>query len=346
MKLPDCPFYLFGMGHRRKLLYRAGLLSDALTGELLRRWDVTAENIVPSEYTVELVTAGGQRIVLSEDEAGVWVDEGDARCCAAEGALKLPRFEGHQQAALLRTLHHEVLINVVDGRPVPNLFVYTKPWRRDAAMACMVLQRTGNLRVVEDWIMGLSEPFDRNNSGYCEPDNLGQNLYMVSLVADASHPLVHAVLSAAEPFQRDRHVVGLTDFAEHPVFQTKWLKYGLSRLGLEDGYEIPEVYDQYSALFWMDYRDAHAEGPPFDKSAKTLYPYLGWAEAHFHGWQADLTFAQRRYPITWEAEASQANYAAMARVHPDYVERRLCAPHSWHAAEMFLYLVDEGTRAA
>lgn len=36
MRLPRCPFYLFGMGVRRKLLYRRGELLDALTGEVLR----------------------------------------------------------------------------------------------------------------------------------------------------------------------------------------------------------------------------------------------------------------------------------------------------------------------
>jgi len=36
MRLPRCPFYLLGMGFRRKLLYRRGELLDALTGEVLR----------------------------------------------------------------------------------------------------------------------------------------------------------------------------------------------------------------------------------------------------------------------------------------------------------------------
>ena len=33
MKLPEGEWMLFGMGGRRKLLYKAGVLSDALTGE-------------------------------------------------------------------------------------------------------------------------------------------------------------------------------------------------------------------------------------------------------------------------------------------------------------------------
>jgi hypothetical protein len=49
---------------------------------------------------------------------------------------------------------------------------------------------------------------------------------------------------------------------------------------------------------------------------------------------------EEQYPLTWEARASQANYEGMKLVSKEYTERRICAPHSWHAAEMFLYLLD------
>jgi hypothetical protein len=39
-------------------------------------------------------------------------------------------------------------------------------------MMCMRLERTGNLGLVKDWILTLREPFDCNNAGVCEPDNL------------------------------------------------------------------------------------------------------------------------------------------------------------------------------
>ena len=228
---------------------------------------------------------------------------------------------------MLRILHHEILINVVDGLPLPNFLVYDKPWYRDAAMMCMCLEQTGNLDLVTPWIEGLREPFDRNNAGHKEPDNLGQLLYMISLVSDASHPLVDVVLQATTPFQRDRHIVGLSDFAEHPVYQTKWLKYGLRSLGLDDSFEVPEVYDSYSALFWMDYRDQHVPGAGFTPRLNDLYPYLGWAEAHFHGWPPPFPLLGNTFPLTWEAEASQAHYSGMTGVDEQYVRRRICAPH-------------------
>ena len=173
----------------------------------------------------------------------------------------------------MRVLRHEILINIVNGKPVPNLFVYPKPWYRDAATMCMCLKKTGNLHLVEDWILGLKEPFDRNNDGDCEPDR---------------------------------------------------------------------SINEYSAFFWMDFREDQVDGPPFSEKAKEFCPYLGWAEAHFHGWPPPMEYSSHEYPVTWEAHASQADYDGMALISEDYVNQKVCAPHAWHSAEMFLYLVDEG----
>jgi len=201
------------------------------------------------------------------------------------------------------------------------------------------LQKTDNLHLIKPWILKLNEPFDHNNAGNREPDNLGQVLYLISLTADSSHPLVDKVLRTIPQFQKGKHLVGSTDFSEHPVYQTKWLKFGLRALGLEDPYEIPAVFDSYSALFWMDFKTAHVQGPAFSKKAMTNYPYLAWAQAHFHFGPPPMSL-QEQYPLTWEAHASQANYAGMRLVSKEYTDRKICVPHSWHAAEMFLFLLD------
>jgi hypothetical protein len=339
MRLPSATFYLLGMGHRRKLLYRRGELLDALTGERLRQWEVAAERITPSEYLVELTLRDGSEVRLSEDEEAAWLEERGERTCLSAALVKLPRFEGHPHAEWLRGLHQELLVNIVRGKPTPNLLVYPRPWLRDSAMVAMCLEETGNVGLIADWIQGLDEPFDRNN-GEREADNLGQALYLISLVADRSHPLVETVLGGIAEFRRGRHIYGRTDGAEHPVYQTKWLKFGLRALGLDDPYEIPDVYDSYSALFWMDFTDAHVPGPPFSRKAGERYPYLPWAEAHFHGWGPVVHLLNSGYPHTWEAEASQADYPRMETVSPEHVSRRIAAPHTWHAAEAFLYLLE------
>ena len=108
-------------------------------------------------------------------------------------------------------------MNVVEGRPVPNLFVYKKPWYRDGAMMAMCLAATGNLDVICDWILGLREVFDRNNSGETEADNPGQLLYLVSLVSDKHHPVVPRTLDALKKFEvrgeRGIYIKGRSDFA-------------------------------------------------------------------------------------------------------------------------------------
>ncbi len=329
------------MGRRRKLLYRRGELLDALTGELPHAWEVAGEHIDSAEYRVELALRDGSEVLIAEDEEGTWLEEGGEKRCLSAGPVTLPRFEGHRHAVLLRGLHQELLVNIVNGAPTPNLLVYPRPWLRDGAMVAMCLEQTGNLPLIERWVMGLRDPFDRNN-GIEEPDNLGQALYLVSRFSGASHPLAEVVLRRAKEFERGRHIAGPTDGAEHPVYQTKWLKLGLRGLGLDDPYEIPEALDAYSALFWMDFRDRHVASPPFDARAGERYPYLTWAEAHFHGALPPMHLSCATYPHTWEAEASQADYARMGLVSDRYVTRRLAAPHTWHAAEMFLYLLERG----
>lgn len=322
------------------MLYTRGTLTDVLTGEIVTRWDAESVCFFPADYALEL-TAAGKRVRLYEDEAGVWLEHGGHKEQLAGGSVHLPSFGAHPHAALLKALHHEILVNIVGSGPLPNLFVYNKPWYRDAAMVGMVLAHTGNLHLIESWVEGLREPFDRNNAGHRESDNLGQALYLISLVADASHPLVGRVLETVPEFLDSDHLVGLSDFAEHPVYQTKWLKFGLRALGLDDPYRIPPVFDSYSALFWMDFRDQHIPGPGFTPESTRPYPYLGWAEAHFEGRSLPLELAGTTFPLTWEGDASQADYAGMARVDPIHTERHLCLPHTWHAAEMFLYLFEQ-----
>jgi hypothetical protein len=47
------------------------------------------------------------------------------------------------------------------------------------------------------------------------------------------------------------------------------------------------------------------------------------------------------YPLTWEKNASAANYPGMTIISEEYRQQRLAAPHTWHAAEIFLYLLEQ-----
>ncbi len=342
--VPEVKFFLFGMGARKKLAYRDGTLFDARSGLSLQSWRVRREIIVPSDYAVILETQAGESVVLREDAVAVWIEQ-DGRRTAVEGTkspVQLPDFAEKKFPRVLRVLHQELLVNITEAGPVPNFFVYQKPWYRDGAMMALALKETGNIGLLKPWILGLREPFDRNNKGETEPDNLGQALFLISLAADKSHPLVPMVLAEVTRFERSdatgKFIVGRSDFSEHPVYQTKWLKYGLRALGLPDSYVIPKVADSYSALFWMDYRDQHLAGK--DSDDRGLYPYLGWACDHFHGTKKS-PLSNRDYPLTWEAQASEAHYDGLKLIAPILAEKRISPPHTWHAAEAFLLLLAE-----
>lgn len=331
--LPAVSFYLFGMGARRKMLYRAGKLLDACSGEVIRLWEVTAEQIFPAEYAVRLLTGDGGCVWLQEDEEGVWLEEDGRRTCLSASPVHLPRFAAQPFAAVLRVLHQEILINVIDGKPVPNFFVYGKPWYRDAAMMAMVLQRTGNLHLIRDWVLGLSEPYDANN-GEEEADNLGQALYLLSLFQAGSHPFIRRIKNEIKRFRIDNYLRGRTDGDWRPVYQTAWLKLGLQSLGMADEFQLPSVPEDYAGLCWWAAEPIQQPG----RMAPSLnYPYLTWAEDHTYG-ERRACVGDRPYPLTWEAHASQADYPGMGRVAEDYVTRKLATPHTWHAAEMFLAL--------
>ena len=108
----------------------------------------------------------------------------------------------------------------------------------------MCFKQTGNLDVIKDWVLGLTEPYDRNNAGETEADNLGQALYLISLFAGTNHPRVPRILKELPRFEvaggEGKYLKSRSDFAEHPAYQTKWAKFGLTALELPDPYVVPQ----------------------------------------------------------------------------------------------------------
>lgn len=117
------------MGQRAKYMYRQGRLIDAFSGHIEEQWTVESELIVPSEYLVQLKLTNGTYIQIREDETGVWIlqaPSGSAqkaprntkprRIANTKSLLNLPRFSDNTYGPILRVLHHETLINLVNGR--------------------------------------------------------------------------------------------------------------------------------------------------------------------------------------------------------------------------------------
>lgn len=343
-QLPPVNFYLFGMGNRNKLIYKNGEILNAITGELLYKWSFKEEVISPQNYSVALKTLDDKYVFIMENEIGIYVKEKNKLTYLSKNPVNLPTFSGKKYQSILRVLHQELLINIVDGKPLPNYFVYKKPWYRDSAMMAMVLAKTNNLHLIKNWILGLRQPYDKNNGGYEEPDNLGQALYLISLVSNQSHPLVPVIqkelahIERKSWFQPTRWIEGYSDFDLHPVYQTKWAKFGLASLKLADHYSIPHVKDSYATLFWWDYKNLDIKNQLILRDDN--YPYLQWAANHYINKKQGL-IGNQDYPLTWEAQASAANYSGINIISPAYVKLNISATHSWHVAEAFLSLIEE-----
>jgi len=347
VEMPDVKFFLFGMGNRTKLVYKGGKLTHAITGKVIYEWPVKNETIIPNDFRVNIETLNDVAVSIFENEKGVFVIERGKETLidGTSTPIKLPSFEKHRYGEVLKVLNHEILINIVDSKPLPNYLVYKKPWRRDGAMMAMCLIKTGNVDQIKDWVLSLTDPYDRNNAGETEADNLGQTLYLLSLFTNKDHPLVKQILNEVKKYEvKDSngfYIRGHSDFHEAPAYQTKWLKFGLAGLHLPDPYSIPQVSDNYSALFWWDYKESYFKGTidAYDEWKNDKYPYIGWAADHFHGLKRN-PISNRDYPLSWEIEASQADYKGMAIVDELYVQAKNSSPHTWHAAEMFLYLIE------
>ena len=338
--LPIVNFFFFGMGDRLKMVYKDGVLYNAKTGKALRRWKVKTAIIVPSEYLVHLELENGKVVDIQEDVQGVYIYENNMQIIMAESHLSLSSFSDKKYAPVLRVLHHEILMNVDEGLPLPNFLVYQKQTYRSAAMMTMVLKQTNNLNLISNWVINLKEPYDRSFEGSPEIDNLGQALHTISAVSDSKHTLIEKILVEADKHKNSDYVEGKTEDSFHPVYQTKWMKFGLKALGISDSYKIPLIYDNYSPVFWLDFKTQNVGGIQFDETTSLNFPYLTWAEDH--------TFNQKRaiislvdYPLSWESENRSANYSGMSVIDQMYSQSKVCATHGWHASEMFLLLIEQ-----
>ena len=333
---PEKQFFMFGMGHREKTVYKDGKLIKVSDNSVLYKWDVEKEDFIFDRYTVILTLKNGETVKICENTEGVFVNGK----CIASSKLNLPDFEEYKYAKQLRILHHEILISFRGTEPVPNIYVYSKAWHRDSAMMALVLEKTGNTELMRPWAESVTELYDRNNKGNREPDNLGQLAFVLSFFVDKDYPLVKEIVKEAERIMENGCLTGITDYNHHEIYSTLWLKYGLARLGIDTGFiSIPQRFDDYARMFWMDKSEVET-ATPYENGYDELYPYLWWARQHFTGAPIDDSLLDIKYPMSWEIKASEADYEAIAPLSKEYAINKCGAPHSWHAAEMFMYLIE------
>ncbi|MBO5373887.1 MAG: hypothetical protein J6A54_00375 [Clostridia bacterium] len=266
--------------------------------------------------------------------------EREGTACLAEGKINLPDFEEYKYPAQLRILHQEILTSFIDKTPVPNIYVYDTAWYRDGAMMALALDKTGNIELLRDWALSVTDIYDRNNKGNEEPDNLGQLAFVLSFFVDKDYPLVGKILAEAKRIMDNGMLTGITDYNHHEEYSTLWLKYALERLKIDTSFvKISKKFDNYSRMFWMD-RTEVERSTPYENNYDEWYPYLWWAVKHFENEPVDEKYLEVKYPMSWEICASEAKYEKIAPLSEEYAKNKCGAPHSWHASEMFMYLIE------
>lgn len=346
---PEKQFYIFGMGAREKFIYKeGGTLIKAFTNEVVYQFDVKREKIFFDRYMVVIWTNDERIYLIKEDSFGAYIydiaDEERKKLVlelSTSDYINLPDFEEYEYPAQLRILHQEILVSFNGNLPLPNIFTYKKPWYRDSAMMALVLEKTKNLHLIRPWALSVKELYDKNNKGTCEPDNLGQLAFVLSYFVDKNYPLISDIYNEAERIAENGVLTGTTDYGHHEIYATLWLKLAFDRLGIgADFIKIPKEFDRYARMFWMDKSGVEAD-TPFDNEYDALYPYLTWATYHFNGDEIPNELIKIKYPMSWEIKASEAKYDLISPLSEEYAKEKCSSPHSWHAAEMFMYLIEK-----
>ena len=322
-------FYLFGMGNREKLIYEDGKLKAYPLGRILFDFRPESDYILPADRRV-VIFSGTKTYEIFENEEAVFIADGTV-CRPVSGTeikMSIPDFEEYPFPLICRVLYDEILFNITAGKPVPSYGHYRTAWYRDGAMVAMCLKKFGHIDLIRDWILNLDSPYDFNRGRHIsEPDNLGEALYLISTVSDKNHPLVPAIIAELRKYEvscdQGIYLDGVMDSAPHPLYITKWAKFGLRSLGLLDPYVIPaDINDDYSELFWMDFMDADLPG----ENITDDWPYLTWASDHYHKKRENCRISDKDFPLTWEGRPSNAP---------------LTCPHTWHSSEALLYLTSD-----
>ena len=329
VKINTSRFLLFGMGNREKLIYEDGKLMTYPLGRIIYDFKPKSDYILPADRCVVIFSERKDYEIIEDNDAVFIVDEiGKHPVEGTEINISLPDFENYPYPMICRVLYDEILFNITAGKPVPSYGHYRTAWYRDGALIAMCLQRFGHLDLIRDWILGLNSPYDFNRGRHIsELDNLGEALFLISTVSDKNHPLVPIILAELKKYEVKRcdgiYLDGITDFAPHPLYITKWAKYGLRSLGLDDPYIIPpDICDDYSELFWMDFMDVDNPGDNITDD----WPYLTWASDHYHKKRENCKISDRDFPLTWEG-------------CPTFSP--LTCPHTWHSSEALLYLTSD-----
>lgn len=338
---------VMGMGLRKKFLIEKQSVGNKFNlfeynldskKKILLIDNMNLEDFNAQEYTASL-SKDGNKITIYENESGIFVDcNGEIVALDDSVKINIPNFDNYEYSNYLKILFHETMVNITKNGPTPSFLFYGNIWYRDGAIMAMVAEKTNNVLQLEPWLNSLDETaiYDHareqtNNiqEGIEEADNLGELLYMLSLINNPNQKIINAIIAEANKLKvvGKQYIQGITDFALKPAYQTKWLLFGLNKLGLGDmGFSLGDATDDYSDLCWFYNREQKQNFKGDFESlslnlfvpAKQPYPYLSWAKLHYYNMKIEIP-NNLIYPISYEG-----NFRS----------------HGWTAAEMFLYLLN------
>ena len=372
-------FFSFGMGDRRKMIYKKGKLIDLKTKQVIRSFDFTHEMIIPNMYTVLLLDQAGQITRIYEDETGVHIEKGrmakiwedwnnynqweDDRLnnretrlveniasetiTTSKNKINLPNFEDSKVGRVLKVLHQEVLVNIDHGKPRTTLMARTNEsgLYREGMVAAMVLEKTNNTWLFEDWMKQISSIYDcRNklekNEAKCteSADNPGQLLYLLGAITNSRQDLTNKIKAEVKQKVVNGKFVGEVDGEKMGYYPTALLINGARRNKIDLGYDFNlGKADKYLGLTWWlnDYKEAK-HGNIVDP----MHPAKEWASVHQEpGHYGLTTILDEAYPLTFDGELTKAEAEEQKLINGHYSHEKGPKLSSiWHASEMFLML--------
>ena len=372
-------FFSFGMGDRKKMIYKKGKLIDLKTKQVIRSFDFTHEMIIPNMYTVLLLDQAGQITRIYEDETGVHIEKGrmakiwedwnnynqweDDRLnnretrlveniasetiTTSKNKINLPNFEDSKVGRVLKVLHQEVLVNIDHGKPRTTLMARTNEsgLYREGMVAAMVLEKTNNTWLFEDWMKQISSIYDcRNklekNEAKCteSADNPGQLLYLLGAITNSRQDLTNKIKAEVKQKVVNGKFVGEVDGEKMGYYPTALLINGARRNKIDLGYDFNlGKADKYLGLTWWlnDYKEAK-HGNIVDP----MHPAKEWASVHQEpGHYGLTTILDEAYPLTFDGELTKAESEEQKLINGHYSHEKGPKLSSiWHASEMFLML--------
>lgn len=372
-------FLSFGMGDRRKMIYRKGKLIDLHTKQVIRTFDFSHEMIIPNMYTVLLLDEAGNITRIYEDETGVHIEKGrkakvwedwnnfnqweddrlnnretklvenltNETITTSKKKIHLPDFNESPVGRVLKVLHQEILININHGKPTSTLLAKTNEsgLYREGMMAAMVLEKTGNTWLFEEWMKQINSIYDcRNklekNETKCveSADNPGQLLYLIGAVANHRQDLVNKIKAEVKQKTVDGEFTGLVDGSEMGYYPTALLINGARKNKIDLGYDLHlDKADKYLGLtWWLNGYKVAKHGNIVDP----VHPAKEWASVHQEpGHYGLTTILDESYPLTFDGELTEEEADEQKLINDHYSHVKGPKLSSiWHASEMFLML--------